>query len=479
METIVNYLFQSGLALLALYLFYRFVLRNQPSLRNNRLYLLFAPALSLVIPLLRWPLPLQEVLPVAGAMPTFQLSEVQVTGFTTTAPVTTQALSISQLLLILYVLIGLILFARLIWQLLRIRHLAATGKPVHYSAIPEATIIETTEQLSAFAFLHYIFLGRQEHLTAKERQQVLAHELAHVRLGHTYDVLYYEVLTAILWFNPLVWLLKEELRDVHEFQADAEVLSDFQPQEYTSLLAKEALYANGIPVGSYFQKPQVFRRLHMLQQHDRQAGMLRPLLTLPLILLLMLGFSASQANADRGDIPGEQASLAEVLITAPIRKATAPSYNSENQINEKLESTATHTSTLPTGANNTKQEPAFAESAPMAAKEVSTDQKPYTYVEQMPHFEGGEAEMLKYLGRNIRFPKETQEAGIDGLVVVSFVVATDGSLSDIDIVKSLHTAADKEALRVVESMSGQWNPGRQNGKIVPVRYTLPIRFALK
>jgi TonB family protein len=105
--------------------------------------------------------------------------------------------------------------------------------------------------------------------------------------------------------------------------------------------------------------------------------------------------------------------------------------------------------------------------------------RPYTYVEQMPQFRGGEGEMLKFLGTNIKYPQKVKEAGVEGLVVLSFVVDTDGSLDEVQVVKPLHQAADEEALRVVKEMNGHWEAGKQNGQTVPVRYTLPIRFAIK
>ncbi|TPE44276.1 TonB family protein [Pontibacter mangrovi] len=115
--------------------------------------------------------------------------------------------------------------------------------------------------------------------------------------------------------------------------------------------------------------------------------------------------------------------------------------------------------------------------APTASAQQSD--KPYTYVEQMPTFEGGDQEMMKFLGTNIRYPEDAKKAGVEGLVVLSFVVDADGSLSNPKIVKSLSTSTDAEAIRVIKLMDGKWQPGKQNGKAVPVIYTLPIRFAMK
>lgn len=106
------------------------------------------------------------------------------------------------------------------------------------------------------------------------------------------------------------------------------------------------------------------------------------------------------------------------------------------------------------------------------------EEKPYTYVEQMPTFPGGETEMLKYLGKNIRYPAAAQRAGVEGLVVLSFVVSKTGEISEIQVIKNLGAGTDEEAMRVVKTMP-KWTPGKQNGRAVPVRYTLPVRFTIK
>ncbi|WP_242929473.1 energy transducer TonB [Pontibacter vulgaris] len=106
------------------------------------------------------------------------------------------------------------------------------------------------------------------------------------------------------------------------------------------------------------------------------------------------------------------------------------------------------------------------------------EEKPYTYVEQMPSFPGGDSEMLKYLGKNIRYPAAAQRAGVEGLVVLSFVVSKTGEISEIQVIKNLGSGTDEEAVRVVKTMP-KWTPGKQNGRTVPVRYTLPVRFTIK
>ena len=102
----------------------------------------------------------------------------------------------------------------------------------------------------------------------------------------------------------------------------------------------------------------------------------------------------------------------------------------------------------------------------------------FEYVEQMPSFPGGDAALMQYLSKNIKYPPVAEEMGIQGRVICTFVVERDGSVSDIRIKRSVDPSLDKEAMRVVSAMP-KWIPGRQNGQMVRVKYTLPVTFRLQ
>lgn len=116
--------------------------------------------------------------------------------------------------------------------------------------------------------------------------------------------------------------------------------------------------------------------------------------------------------------------------------------------------------------------------APIAAPvEDPEENRIHVVVERMPEFPGGEAAMNQFISRNIRYPVIAQENGIQGRVVVQFVVNTDGKIVDVEVVRGVEESLDKEAVRVIKAMP-PWNPGRQGGKNVRVKYTLPIRFRI-
>jgi protein TonB len=111
-------------------------------------------------------------------------------------------------------------------------------------------------------------------------------------------------------------------------------------------------------------------------------------------------------------------------------------------------------------------------------EEVEAPQQIFTIVEQMPEFPGGEEELFKYLGKNIKYPSMARENGITGTVYVTFVVEGNGEISDVKKLRGIGGGCDEEAMRVVKAMPS-WKAGKQNGKSVRVQYNLPIKFTLR
>ena len=116
--------------------------------------------------------------------------------------------------------------------------------------------------------------------------------------------------------------------------------------------------------------------------------------------------------------------------------------------------------------------------APEPPKHVVEETKIFTVVEQMPLFPGGDAALMAYLRDNIHYPTVAAENGVQGRVVVGFVVERDGSITDVNVLRSVDPSLDREAMRVVKSMP-RWNPGKQNGSAVRVKYQVPVSFRLQ
>jgi protein TonB len=116
--------------------------------------------------------------------------------------------------------------------------------------------------------------------------------------------------------------------------------------------------------------------------------------------------------------------------------------------------------------------------APEPPKQQVEENKVFDVVEQMPSFPGGMGALMSWLSQNIKYPVIAAENGVQGRVIVQFVVEKDGSITDVKVAKSVDPSLDKEASRVVSAMP-KWTPGKQNGSAVRVKYTVPVTFKLQ
>ncbi len=125
-----------------------------------------------------------------------------------------------------------------------------------------------------------------------------------------------------------------------------------------------------------------------------------------------------------------------------------------------------------------RSEIAVAAPPPTQAPKPEVATKVFDVVEEMPSFPGGNAALMSYLNSNTKYPVVAQENGVQGRVIISFVVERDGSISDVKVARSVDPSLDREAQRVVKSMP-RWTPGKQNGQTVRVKYTVPVVFRLQ
>ena len=171
-----------------------------------------------------------------------------------------------------------------------------------------------------------------------------------------------------------------------------------------------------------------------------------------------------------------------VKFTAPvIKKDNEVKPEDEIKTQDQLMETKTAIGTFDVKGNDD------ANGEVLKAKEVITQPEPpkhveenkvFDVVEQMPSFPGGPQALLQYWNSNVKYPVVAQENGVQGRVVISFVVEKDGSVTDVQVAKSVDPSLDKEAQRVVKSMP-HWIPGKQNGSAVRVKYVVPVSFKLQ
>ncbi len=176
--------------------------------------------------------------------------------------------------------------------------------------------------------------------------------------------------------------------------------------------------------------------------------------------------------------PPPPALKSSIKFTAPVIKKDEEVAD-EDQMKSQEELTESKVTISIADVQGTDEEGGvLVEDLKQVVTEAPVEEEVFDMVEQAPQFPGGQAELMSWLVKNIRYPVIAQENGIQGRVICQFVVGSDGSVRDIKVVRSLDPSCDKEAVRVIQSMP-KWIPGRQNGKAVSVRYTLPVIFKLQ
>ena len=283
-----------------------------------------------------------------------------------------------------------------------------------------------------FSWFHWVVVSEED--LEEGAHEILVHEAAHARAGHSWDIMFADAVIIMQWFNPLAWIMKNCLKDIHEFEADEAVInSGVNAKQYQLLIIKKAVGARLYSIANSFNHSLTKKRITMMCKEKSKKWR-----------------------------------CAKALYIVPVAAIAALAFTTVEPVN------ATESETLPKGseivANNEKETvEKIAEAIP-----VTDDDKVYQVCEKAPEFPGGGSAMVKFLAENIKYSAEA--AGKEGKAFVQFVVRKDGSINDVKLVRSTGDASlDAEALRVINSMP-KWNPGVQGGKPVNVQFMIPIVF---
>ena len=434
------------------YMFYRLLLAHETFHRVNRLVLLLTAVASFVLPLCV--ITMHETVTVAT--PEVAVGEVQAEAAAQAEP--TKPLW-QVVLPILYIIGVAVTLGHTLLSIVKVWLLISRSEQ-HPQADGTTICVTGNAAVAPFSWMHYIVMNRSDY--EAQDAAILAHERGHIRLHHSLDVVLVDLLTALQWFNPAMWMLRQDLRAIHEYEADGEVLSQgINARQYQYLLISKAAGIGGYSIANGISHSTLKNRIHMMTHKKTRSSHLLKLLALVPIVGTALALNARTVTDYVYDEPQKQ---------QPVKKGKNAGTVKTGAINEIV---VVHQAP----ANKaTQSEPQDRPEEKEKQAENPTD-KVFDVVEQMPQFPGGTAELMKYMSMNVRYPKEAHENGIQGRVIVTFVVGKDGSISDASIVRSIDPQLDAEALRVVNEMP-TWTPGMQNGEPVAVKYTVPITFKL-
>ena len=328
------------------------------------------------------------------------------------------------------------------------------------------------------SWMHWIFIGPID--LKQNAETVLRHELAHVRMKHSWDVVLCDLTCRLLWCLPFAWMLRQDLVDVHEFQADEAVLQGgVTLDEYEHLLVRKAVQTQALPIMNTLRRGAVKKRFAMM--HCGRSSRLSRLKLLYLVpaLAACLWVSA-QAEEYKVYLNGKLwASLKADTFLIDGRPVTREEMDAIDP------ATIKHIDVI--------------HSQKMVA--VETEPEVVLEADQMPQFPGGDAAFKQYMAHHLRYPKAAAENGVNGTVKVQFIVETDGRITHVqafdspseetDAVAYSYGATDKHptqdeidegrrALREAaeELIRGMppFEPGRQNGKPVRVQLTTSLNY---
>lgn len=387
--------------------------------RLNRLLILGCLVLSFAIPLVHF---------TGGTNPTVdmvrqavQLPEVLINGNASEQSVWSWA----DIMTCIYIIGVVAIFTMTVVQTVRLTRQLRQCE--HITDNRGNTIVLTDCATSPFCLFHYIVMSRDDY--ANNRSYILTHEQEHIRLGHSIDLVVLQAATIIQWFNPFVWLIGKNLKAIHEFEVDEAVLNKgIDATQYQKFLVIKAVGNRLQPFANNLNKESLKRRIIMMnQKKSNRWMMLKALFVIPVATLAVSVF----ANGT------------DVSNMAKETTPTAAALSTTNMQTQK------------------------------------SDKKIFRVVEEMPKFKGGDAKLMELLMMNMKYPESAIKAKQQGRAIVGFVVRKDGTVSDVYIEKSTgYDVLDNEAMRVVKSMPA-WEPGKQKGKPVNVKYFVPITFSQK
>ncbi len=474
MNTILIYLLKVNIAIALFYIFYRLFFARDTFWKTRRLYLIATLIVSFVYPFLSIENWMQSQKPIQTIVTSYNV----LPEFTVNAQQTVSNFIWLEILLYIYFLVAAGFLLRLFVQLISILKIKLKSDK---SIVQGVEVIVVAEKISPFSFFNTIYLNPSMH-QSHELDQILAHELTHVRQWHSVDVLVSELLCIAFWINPFVWLAKKEIRQNLEFLADNKVIeSGFDAKLYQYSLLQLSFQNHELLLTNKFNVLPLKKRIKMMnQQKTSKTGLLKYLLVIPLATALVITSNAEtlinkaqskvyQINTKVNEVTKQSNELDEVKVVgyAEIQKTT------DNELTIQAHNEASPETQLKpqSPATEIKIDDSQLKNAP----DKNTT---FMVVEKMPEYPGGNVAMFSYLGKNVRYPVEAQKNGIQGRVICQFVIDATGAIDSVRVVRSVDPHLDAEAIRVIKGMP-TWTPGEQRGVKVRVKYTLPINFNLQ
>jgi TonB family protein len=427
MEQFIHFLLRASVYLLLFAVAYQLLFRKQESPGFNRLYLLGSSMMALALALLPY-----NYFSIGSGTETAGIWVIQLPEVVLNAPSTISetsgkigaSLGRTDYFLIGYFILSSLILLMLIWRILQLVLMVHKFKSVSRDGVK---VVLLPNSYIPFSFFNWVFIP--ENISEQHYARVLAHERAHCLKRHSWDVLFYELLFVFFWFHPSVYFLRHEAKTLHEYEADHLAMRQFNKADYQQTLLACALAGKAIALANPFNVSPLKKRIMKMNQKT-DSSLLKNWIKVGLIMPFV---------------------LIAVLLQSCFNNAEEES-DSKEPVENELQTV-------------------------IEEKSFITSDTLFTVVEVMPEFPGGSTSMIEFVKGNLSYPADAKEKGIEGRVFVNFVVETDGSISNAQILRGIGGGCDEEAVRVVAKMPN-WTPGYQRGQAVRVSFNMPILFAL-
>ena len=404
---------ESGIGFGIFTLFYILYLQKEKSFSFNRFYLLGSVVLSLVLPFLHFSI---QSVPSEIIVGTIFLDPIELN---TESEI--EFFSNSQVWLY-----GSVVFVLLIRLPLRTIPLILSRPKNIYSE--GYRIGEIENSASAYTFWDTIYLG--DLLNQEEKQVILKHEKIHAIEKHSLDILFLEIVGALLWINPLLILIKKLVRTNHEYIADSKAIDESNKDYYIKTLATQTIKSHGFELAHAFHSSSTLKRIKMINQQNKQIMKIKQVMPFVLGLALVLTLGCDDAAEQLSEMNDQQAAEAITNVqTSSVKKS------------EGIEDV-------------------------------------YDMVDVQPLPENGMTSFYQWVAENMLYPTQARKLGVEGRVFVQFIVNEVGEITEVKAIKGIGAGCDAEAVRVMKSAS-KWTPGQVDGKPVKVRMVMPFSFKLQ
>ena len=525
------YSLKVAFCLIAFYLVFKLLLSKETFHTFNRWVLLLVMVVSILLPWLK----VTTAEPTAIAEGMISLESI-IASAEVVNDDTQEGLSAIQLLFIIYIIGIAVFFLREVVSVVRLYRLIRRGTPLtaEQAGVSQhgVRVVVMKNEIAPFSWFRHVVLSEKDF--RENPREILTHELAHIRLGHSWDVAVCNLLIIFQWWNPAAWLLKRELQNVHEFEADEAVINrGVDAKQYQLLLIRKSVGERLFSMANNLNHQSLKKRITMMTTKKSSPWQkAKVLVALPMAALAVVAFAnpdvervaeqvetesqavvekakadvagvetaAEQQTAEKQEVADEQGKTVSVKGVVLQKEDGNPIVGVAVTVRGTKIGAVTdvdgkfHIDNVPVGSwidvfmidceigslqvteqNASNLHFVIAYDGPSSSKSPGSDA--FDVVEEMPVYPGGMPAMMDFFNKNMKYPKEAFDAKQEGRVIAQFVVEKDGSITDAHIVKSVSPALDAEALRIVNAMPN-WTPGRQNGKPVRVKYTVPISFKL-